>query len=90
MKKVIVIVGLILASTLTFGQTKLVKDTNGNYVSVKQPKRVIEDRLLGKNMLTANGDSYPIYVTERGKYYVVRTAKTSGKEYKQYIQLDNQ
>ena len=89
MKKVIVIVGLILASTLTFGQTKLVQDTNGNYVTQKATKKASEDRLLGKNMLTANGDSYPIYVTERGKYYVVRTAKTSGKEYKQYIQIEN-
>jgi len=87
MKKVIVIVGLILASTLTFGQTKLVKNAEGNYVTEKAVKKASADKLLGKNMFTANGDSYPIYVTERGKYYVIRTAKTSGKEYKQYITI---
>lgn len=31
------------------------------------------------------GQSYPIYKSTRGKYYIWRTSKKTGKQYKQYL-----
>ena len=32
-----------------------------------------------------NGVKYPIYISSRGKAYIIRTSKKTGKEYKQYL-----
>lgn len=31
--------------------------------------------------------TYPVYITSTGKYYILRTSKKTGKEYKQYITI---
>lgn len=31
------------------------------------------------------GNKYPIYVSKNGKYFIIRTAKTTGKEYPKYL-----
>lgn len=31
--------------------------------------------------------SYPVYKSVRGSYYIIRTSKKTGKEYKQYFKL---
>lgn len=32
-----------------------------------------------------DGIKYPIYISSRGKAYIIRTSKKTGKEYKQYL-----
>ena len=32
-----------------------------------------------------NGIKYPIYISSKGKAYIIRTSKKTGKEYKQYL-----
>ena len=32
-----------------------------------------------------NGVKYPIYISSKGKAYIIRTSKKTGKEYKQYL-----
>lgn len=31
---------------------------------------------------------YPVYKSNRGKYFIIRTSKNTGNEYKQYLKLD--
>lgn len=31
------------------------------------------------------GNEYPIYLSKRGKAYIIRVSKKTGKEYKQYL-----
>jgi hypothetical protein len=89
MKKVTIVLGLILASAIAFSQSKVEKDANGNYVQVLASKKASEDKPLGKTFTTSKGDTYPIYISERGKYYIIRTSKETGNQYKQYLKLDN-
>jgi hypothetical protein len=87
MKKVTIILGLILASTMVFSQPKLVKNNNGDYV-MQKAVRTNDDSLTGKKVISADGNEYPIYVSKNGKYYIKRVSK-AGNEYKQYLKLDN-
>jgi len=87
MKKVTIVLGLILASTMVFSQPKLVKNNNGDYV-MQKAVRTNDDSLTGKKVISADGNEYPIYVSKNGKYYIKRISK-SGNEYKQYLKLDN-
>lgn len=34
------------------------------------------------------GNIYPIYKSPKGKYYIVKTSKKTGKQYKQYIKIE--
>ena len=87
MKKATIVLGLILASVITFSQPKLVKNANGDYLMQKASK-TNEDSLTGKKVISADGNEYPIYVSKNGKYYIKRISK-AGNEYKQYLKLDN-
>jgi hypothetical protein len=89
MKKATLILSLLLASSLAFSQSKVEKDANGNYVQISASKRASEDKPLGKTFTTSKGETYPIYVSERGKYYIIRTSKETGNQYKQYLKLEN-
>ena len=88
MKKLTLILSLFLASSLAFGQTKVTKDANGNYTQVKAIRKASEDKPTGQTLTLSNGDTYPIYESVNGKFYIKRISK-SGNEYKQYLKLDN-
>lgn len=34
------------------------------------------------------GVEYPVYKSARGKYFIIRTSKNTGKEYKQYLKIE--
>jgi hypothetical protein len=89
MKKVTLILTLFLTSSMAFSQTKVVRDSNGNFITQKAPKKQSEDKQTGQTYTTAKGDSFPVYVSENGKYYVIRTSKESGNQYKQYLKIEN-
>ncbi|AGO47917.1 hypothetical protein Phi40:1_gp052 [Cellulophaga phage phi40:1] len=40
-----------------------------------------------KYTMDVKGVEYPVYKSTRGSYYILRTSKKSGKEYKQYIKI---
>jgi hypothetical protein len=63
-------------------QTKVIREPDGNFREVATPPKD-----TGKTLTTKDGEKLPVYVTESGKYYVVRTSKKTGKTYKQYITL---
>ena len=88
MKKVTLILSLFLASSVAFSQSKIEKDANGNYIQISASKRTPEDKQTGKTFTTSKGDTYPIYVSGRGKYYIIRTSRETGNQYKQYLKLD--
>ena len=37
---------------------------------------------------TVKGVKYPVYQSAKGKYYILRTSKKSGKQYKQYFKTE--
>lgn len=74
---------LLFASTIT-AQT-IVKDSQGNYRSVKDTAKV-SDISTGKTFTDPKGNIWPVYHTKTGRVYALRVSK-SGTKYKQY--LDN-
>jgi len=89
MKKTTIIIALILASFVGFSQTKIVRDANGNFVTQKATKKASEDKPTGQTFTTSKGEEFPVYVSERGKYYVLRTSKETGNQYKQYLKIED-
>jgi hypothetical protein len=89
MKKTTIIIALILSSFVGFSQTKIVRDANGNFVTQKAPKKASEDKPTGQTFTTSKGEEFPVYVSERGKYYVLRTSKETGNQYKQYLKIED-
>jgi hypothetical protein len=84
----LLIVLICLLSDNLFAQTKVIKDASGNYIAVKQTKKSDPDKTTGNTFTTSSGEILPIYVSDNGKYYVVRTSKNTGNQYKQYLKID--
>lgn len=89
MKKVTIALGLILISAIAFSQPKLTKNSDGNYVMQKSNRSSDTDSLTEIKVLCTDGNEYPLYVTKNKKYYIVRTSKKTGNQYKQYLKIDN-
>jgi len=88
MKKVTLILSLFLASFVAFSQTKVATDSKGNFIAQKDSKMQSKNKPTGKTFTTAKGEQFPVYITDKGKYYVLRTSKETGNEYKQYLKTE--
>ena len=86
MKKLIVIIAIL---SLNFGlnaQT-VQKTKEGNYIAVVAPKIDDKAKDTGKTYTDTKGNVYPVYISAKGKLFVIRVSKNTGKEYKQYLKL---
>jgi hypothetical protein len=88
MKKATLFLSLFLASSLAFSQTKVLRDSSGNFVAATAQKKATADKQTGQTFTTSKGETFPIYVSVNGKFYVIRTSK-NGNEYKQYLKIEN-
>ena len=88
MKKLTLILSVFLATSTAFSQTKVVRDAEGNFTAQKVAKKQSEDKPTGQTFTTAKGEKFPVYITEKGKYYVLRTSKETGNDYKQYLKTE--
>lgn len=75
---------MLLAGNLVFGQTKITKSADGVYESVKTERKTeaIKTEHIFRD---SKGDTYPIYQSKNGKYFVKRVSKKTGKEYNYYL-----
>lgn len=82
MKKFIKILGLVLLLGFmcisTQAQNTLVR--KGNNFTV-----VSDARKTSYTYTDRNGVTYPIYISPKGKAFIVKTSKKTGKKYRQYI-----
>lgn len=91
MKKVIIT----LAALIMMGATSASAATQAQNQSKNQPKtEQITNQAQGKKVKN-NGTltkhtykGYPVYQGAKGGYYVIRTSKKTGNEYKQYIKVE--
>lgn len=84
MKQVLLLIALLIGIN-TFGQTYKV-NSQGELEQVKAIK--VKDTLT-KYKVTKKGVQYPVYKSPRSKYYIIRVSKNTGKEYKQYITIED-
>lgn len=86
--KQILLLAFMLLNFTTFAQNAR-KGTDGNFYAIKSSKTTSKAATLtSKYYFDSKGVKYSVYVTEKGKYYVLRTSKKTGKEYKQYLKTE--
>lgn len=79
------IIILILINTFK-GRAQTVKqDSAGIYYTAKASETAKDS---GRKFRTQDGQILPIYQTEKGKFYVIRTSKKTNKQYKSYLKLN--
>ena len=59
--------------------------TDGNYKAVTHKKVASEQSNTGKTFTDTKGNVYPVFKSSAGKLYYIRTSKTSGNDYKVYL-----
>ena len=79
--KHLILAVLILISINCFSQNNV--KLEGNTFSVEQVES--KDTKTKYTYKDKKGNIYPIYLSKRGKAYIIRTSKKTGKEYKQYL-----
>lgn len=52
---------------------------------VQQSKKSAGSKKTQYTYKASDGKVYPIYMSAKGKCYIIRTSKKTGKEYKQYL-----
>lgn len=82
MKKLL---SILLCFALISGATAqtIKQDANGNFIQVAKVKQ--PDKATGKTFTDLKGKKYPVYQSEKGKLYIIRTAAKSGNIYRQYL-----
>jgi len=85
MKKTFILIALGLFSLSISAQTTYTRNSSGQLVSLTTP--VAQPRLTG-DVITIKDVNYPVYVTSKGRFFIVKTSKKTGKQYKQYITIE--
>jgi hypothetical protein len=82
---------LIALFSFTFeaGAQTVTIDKAGNYrqISASNDTTGAKYRDTGKTFTTAKGEKFPVMISSRGKLFVIRTSKTTGNQYRQYLKL---
>lgn len=84
MKKLLFILCLILLGGITVKAQEVVR--NGNtFTEVSKKKQKEAYKLTQYTYIAADGNKYPIYISEKRKYFIFRKSAKTGKEYRQYL-----
>ncbi len=86
MKKLLFLICLII-TTATQAQTAT-KNAQGHYSISKDSVQAKPPTDTGQTFQDSKGKIYPIFKTDKGKFYVIRTSAKTGKQYKQYLILN--
>lgn len=84
MKKLIILIVLLLLVIIAYSQTKV--DKNGNFYS--QSEKKTSYTLTTKLYTDSKGVIYSVYINDEGKYYIIKTSKKTGKQYKQQLKFN--
>jgi hypothetical protein len=85
MKQFILVLALLLSAVSMNSQTyKIVGDS-----LVQVEKQTVKTKDVKTTLTVVKSKvTYPVWKSVRGKYYIIRTSKNTGKEYKQYLKLE--
>lgn len=88
MKSIYLFLLLLLVTTTSCSAQKVRQDSSGNYVAATN-KDTTQFKATGKTYRDPKDKVYPVYVSEKGKLFYIRTSNNTGKQYKQYLKLEN-
>lgn len=84
--KAIILFLLIIGSISANGQS--MKIVGNEIVSTSAAKQKIGPEKTGYTYTDRSGKKYIVFKGARGGYFIIRTSKKTGKEYKQYLKVD--
>lgn len=87
MKKILFIILLLIGGMSIQAQTTYKKGADGKLVATSVAKKSTPSSKTG-DVITIKDVDYPVFRTEKGKFYILRVSKNTGLEYKQYIKID--
>lgn len=70
----------------TPAHSQVKQDAQGNFYQVKDTANT--GKPTGKVFTTTKGEKFPVFITAKGKFYVMRISKKTGSQYKQYLKID--
>ena len=84
MKKFIYVLGLVLLLGLAcmHAQAQNVVRKGNNFTVVSKKSEVTKTNYTYTDR---SGITYPIYISSKGKAFIIKTSKKTGKKYRQYI-----
>ena len=80
----ILLVALIAVFTATISSTAQNVTRTGN-TFVQQSKQKAEATKTQYMYIDKDGIKYPIYLSSKGKAFIIKVSKKTGKEYRQYL-----
>lgn len=75
---------LILLGGITVKAQEVIRRGN-TFEQVSKKKSKEAYKLTQYTYIAADGKKYPIYISEKGKYFIFRKSAKTGKEYRQYL-----
>lgn len=84
MKKLLFMLCLILLGGITVKAQEVIRKGN-TFEQVSKKKSKEAYKLTQYTYIAADGTKYPIYISEKGKYFIFRKSAKTGKEYRQYL-----
>lgn len=84
MKKLLFVLCLILLGGITVKAQEVIRKGN-TFEQVSKKKSKEAYKLTQYTYIAADGNKYPIYISEKGKYFIFRKSAKTGKEYRQYL-----
>lgn len=75
---------LILLGGITVKAQEVIRKGN-TFEQVSKKKSKEAYKLTQYTYIAADGKKYPIYISEKGKYFIFRKSAKTGKEYRQYL-----
>ena len=88
MKKALTLLTVILSLNFGLNAQTVQKTKEGNYIAVKAAETTEKAKDTGKTFTDTKGNVYPVFISAKGKLFVIRISKNTGKEYKQYLKVD--
>ena len=60
-------------------------DASGNFRAIPKAATKAADMATGKTYTAKDGEVYPVYKTAKGRFYIKRVSKKTGKAYRYYL-----
>lgn len=85
MKKIILMLLLLLTGVTSVAQDYTRQGTNFTQVAKEKTIKKGEVKPTPYTWTDSKGTKYPIYLSSKGRAFIVKISKKTGKEYKQYL-----
>lgn len=83
LRKLITVMFALVCNIVTNAQNVTRK---GN-MFIEQPRATAQAHKTDSIFVDKNGNKFPIYKSVKGKLYIIKISKKTGKEYKRYLSL---